>query len=160
MIKIHDKLFVGNDSDCFYDNKENWVVVHACKHPCHQRAVGYRGNLNKNHPNYLILEEEKHLYLNMVDMNMTLSHEFTEPIIKTALNFIERNVNSKEVLIHCNLGRSRSPALALLFLSKRKKILSNDNYQEAKKQFVKLFPNYTPGIGIDSYLSKYWNELK
>ena len=160
MIKIHDNLFIGNEYDCFYDGRKDWVVVHACKSPCHQRAVGYRGNLNKNHPNYLILEEEKHLYLNMVDMNMMLSHEFTEPIIKTALDFIGRNINSKEVLIHCNLGRSRSPALALLFLSKRKNVLCSDNYQEAKKQFIKLFPNYIPGIGIDSYLSKYWNELK
>ena len=160
MIKIHDNLFIGNDSDCFYDNKEDWVVVHACKHPCHQRAVGYRGNLNKNHPNYLILEEEKHLYLNMVDMNTMLSHEYTEPIVKAALNFIERNINSKNVLIHCNLGRSRSPALAMLFLAKRKNILPKDSYKEAKREFMKLFPNYVPGIGIDSYLSKYWDVLR
>ena len=94
MIKIHDNLFIGNDSDCFYDNKEDWVVVHAYKHPCHQRVARYQGNLNKNHPNYLIFETEKHLYLNMVDMNTMLSHEYTEPIVKAALSFIERNINS------------------------------------------------------------------
>jgi len=160
MIKIHDNLYIGNDSDCFYDDREDWVVVHACKHPCHQRAVGYRRNLNKNNPNYLIFETEKHLYLNMVDMDMTLSHEFTKPIITTTLDFIERNITSKKVLIHCNLGRSRSPALALLFLSKRKNVISNDKYQEAKREFMKLFPNYTPSLGVESYLVRYWQELK
>lgn len=160
MIKILDNLFIGNEYDCFYDGREDWVVIHACKSPCHQRAVGYRGNLNKNHPNYLILEEEKHLYLNMVDMNTMLSHEYTEPIVKATLNFIERNIKSKNVLIHCNLGRSRSPALAMLFLAKRKNILCSDNYREAKREFIKLFPNYVPGMGIDRYLENYWNDLK
>ena len=160
MIKIHDNLFVGNENDCFYDNLENWVVIHACKSPCHQKAVGYRGNLNKNHPNYLILEKEKHLYLNMVDMNMMLSHEYTEPIVKATLNFIERNIDSKNVLIHCNLGRSRSPALVMLFLAKRKDVLPNNNYVEAKREFLKLFPDYIPGIGIERYLEKFWDQLK
>ena len=160
MIKILDNLFIGNEYDCFYDGREDWVVIHACKSPCHQRAVGYGGNLNKNHPNYLILEEEKHLYLNMVDMNTMLSHEYTEPIVKATLNFIERNIKSKNVLIHCNLGRSRSPAVAMLFLAKRKNILPNDSYKEAKREFIKLFPNYVPGMGIDRYLENHWNDLK
>lgn len=160
MIKIHDNLFVGNEYDCFYDNREDWVVIHACKSPCHQKAVGYIGNLNKNHPNYLILEKEKHLYLNMVDMNTMLSHEYTKPIVETSLNFIERNINSNNVLIHCNLGRSRSPALAMLFLAKRKNILSNSSYMEAKGEFMKLFTDYVPGPGIEKYLETYWNDLK
>ncbi len=160
MIKIHDNLFVGNESDCFYDGREDWVVIHACKSPCHQRAVGYRGNLNKNHPNYLILERENHLFLNMVDMNMMLSHEYTKPIVETTLDFIERNINSKNILIHCNLGRSRSPALVMLFLTKRKDVLPNTSYEKAKKEFMKLFTNYIPGTGIERYLENYWDQLK
>jgi len=159
MIKIYDSLFVGNESDCFYDNKPNWAVIHACKSPCHQRAVGYRGNLNKNHPNYLIFEKENHLFLNMVDMDMPLSHEFTEPIVSAALGFIEKNIKSKNVLIHCNEGQSRAPALALLFLAKRKNIISNENYQKAKVEFIRLFPNYQPGRGIEIYLINYWSQL-
>ena len=160
MIKLHENLFVGDGNDCFYEDKPDWVVVHACKHPCHQRAVGYSGNLNRLHPNYLILSKENHLYLNMVDMSMPLSHEFTLPIISTTLDFIEKNIGSKKVLIHCNLGRSRSPALALLFLAKRKNVISNKGYQNAKEDFVKIFPSYQPGKGIESYLIDYWDELK
>lgn len=160
MIEIDTKLFVGNEYDCFHNDKEGWSVIHACKSPCHQKAVGYKGNLPKNHPNYLIFEKEKHLYLNMVDMNMPLSHEFTEPIISTALDFIEIHIKSKKILIHCNLGYSRSPAIALLFLAKRKKNITNESYNKAKEDFTKKYANYNPGRGIDSYLNKYWNELK
>ena len=96
----------------------------------------------------------------MVDMNRTLSHKFTEPIITTALDFIEKNIGEKNILIHCNLGRSRSPALALLFLAKRNSILNNASYQEAKKDFMNIFPYYQPGIGIDSYLNLYWSKLR
>jgi hypothetical protein len=88
MIEIHKNLFVGNESDCFYDDRDGWVIAHACKHPCHQKSVGYRGNLNRNHPNYLILEKENHIFLNMVDMKRPLSNVFTEPIILATLNFI------------------------------------------------------------------------
>jgi predicted protein tyrosine phosphatase len=160
MIRTYDNLFVGDEIDCFYDDKPEWVVVHACKHPCHQRAVGYRGNLNRNHPNYLILEKEKHLFLNMVDMDMPLSHEFTGPIILAVLDFIEKNIQSKNILIHCNHGLSRSPALALLFLAKRKKVINNENYRKAKQDFIKLFPNYQPGRGVDIYLTNYWSKLR
>ena len=159
MIKICEKLFVGDDSDCFYEEKPGWVIIHACKHPCHLRAVGYRGNLSKTHPNYLIFQRGSHLFLNMVDMNRTLSHEFTEPIITKTLDFIEKNIEDNNVLIHCNRGNSRSPALALLFLAKKKNVLSNASYQTAKSEFTDIFSAYNPGRGIDSYLNLYWSEL-
>ena len=160
MIEVYNNLFVGNDSNCFYENKDDWVIIHACKHPCHQRAVGYKGNLNGSHPNYLVLEKEGHLFLNMVDMNTPLSHKFTEPIILAALAFIEKNIGLRKVLIHCNVGQSRSPTLALLFLSKRKKVISDENYQEAKKEFIKIFPLYQPGRGIEIYLTRCWDMIK
>ena len=160
MIKVYENLFVGNESSCFWDTRAEWAVIHACKHPCHQRAVGYRGSLNRNHPNYLILERDNHLFLNMVDMDQQLSHEFTEPIISAALKFIEENIQSKKVLIHCNLGQSRSPALALLFLAKRENVLSNENYQEAKEDFIRICPQYCPGRGIEIYLLNHWSQLE
>jgi len=159
IIKVCDKLFVGDESACFYEDRPNWAVIHACKHPCHQRAIGYRGNLNKNHPNYLISEKGSHLFLNMVDMETPLSHEFTEPIVSKVLDFIDKNIESNSVLIHCNQGYSRSPALALLFLAKRRDVISNKSYQEAKNDFLKIFPQYSPGRGIDTYLDQFWDEL-
>ena len=160
MIEVDENLFVGDESDCFYNEKEGWAVVHTCKHPCHQKAIGYRGSLNRNHPNYLILERSNHLFLNMVDMDMRLSHEFTEPIVTAALDFIENHIDTKGILIHCNLAQSRSPALAMVFLAKRKSSISNETYPLAKEDFIKLYPNYTPGRGVESYLIKHWRDLQ
>ena len=89
-----------------------------------------------------------------------LSHKYTEPIVLAALNFIERNIGSKKVLIHCNRGQSRSPALALLFLAKRRKSICNDSYDVAKEEFIKLCPNYLPGMGVQSYLAQYWGAIE
>lgn len=160
MLNIYKNLFIGNESDCFYGDRSGWVVVHACKHPCHQKALRYRGNLNESHPNYLVFEKGSHLFLNMVDMIQPLLHRFSKPIISSALNFIDKNIKSNNVLIHCNLGKSRSPALALLFLAKRKNVISNISYKQAKDEFIKLFPQYQPGQGIEIYLIKYWGLLK
>lgn len=160
MIEVDKNLFVSDENSCFYEDRSDWVVVHACKHPCHLNGVGYQGNLHSGHPNYLVLEKENHLFLNMVDMARQLSHTFTKPIINAALNFIERNIKEKKVLIHCNKGESRSPALALLFLAKKKSVLSNDSYCKAKEEFTKLYPGYNPGRGVEIYLNKYWRELE
>lgn len=160
MNEVDKKLFVGDDGDCFYDERDGWAVIHACKHPCHQRAVGYTDNLNRNHPNYLILENKSHLFLNMVDMNMPLSHEFTGPIVGSALDFMDKYIEGRSILIHCNLAQSRSPSLVLLYLAKRKKIISNESYQDAKEDFIKLYLQYNPGAGIETYLTNHWEGLQ
>lgn len=159
MKEIYKKLYVGSLSDCSYEIKDGWVVIHACKSPCHQYAVGYRGNLLKTHPNYLILEQELHLFLNMVDMNVPLDHRYTGPIINTTMNFIQKNIQTKDVLIHCNQGLSRSPALALIYLAKRANIINNQSYEKAKTDFIRIFPNYQPSSGLNYYLTQCWNQL-
>jgi len=151
-------LFVGNLRDCFYVHNPDWAVIHACKHPCHQQAVGYQGNLDPSHPRYLSIERDNHLFLNMVDMVGMPSYQFTKQIVQTALDFIDEKIVDHKVLIHCNKGQSRAPIIALLFLSKRRKAISNRSYEEARKGFIKLFVNYQPGKGLENYLIKYWGE--
>lgn len=158
MREVANNLFVGSGNDCFYQDEPNWAVVHACKDPCHKFGVGYSRSLKPTHPNYLTLPKENHLFLNFVDMDVLL-HKYTEPIVQAALNFIETKLKTGNVLIHCNQGQSRSPALALLFLAKRAKSIPFNDYSSAKTAFTKLYPNYVPGRGVDSYLQEYWNAL-
>ncbi|MFH1802535.1 MAG: dual specificity protein phosphatase [archaeon] len=158
-IKIYENLYVGDESSCFYNEKEGWAAIHACKSPCHQRIVGYKGNLNPRHPNYLIKELENHLALNMVDMNTPLSPKFTNPIFSKALEFIKKHISDKNVLVHCNVGVSRSPAIALVYLAKVAGRISNDSYDDAKNEFSKRYPAYNPGPGIDFYLRRNWESL-
>jgi len=61
MKEIINNLFIGNDTDCLnIKNDENYTIIHACK-TCHQKGVGYRGNLSSNLPHYLILEHNNRL---------------------------------------------------------------------------------------------------
>ena len=86
MIEVSEKLFIGDDRDCLFDERTDWAVIHACKHTCHQNAVGYRGNLPSNHPNYLTFERGNHLFLNIIDPEkplfkpQLLHPRITEPV--------------------------------------------------------------------------------
>lgn len=159
MEEVFDNLYVGADRSCNQSSGE-WAVVHACKHPCHQRAVGYRGSLPQSHNEYLVAERETDLYLNMVDMDRQLSHEFTEPIVAAALGFIEKHIVSRDVLVHCNQGMSRSPALAMLYLAKREGVVPDSSYGAAREAFSDRYPRFQPGRGVDAYLREYWTRLE
>ncbi|MDD2622122.1 MAG: dual specificity protein phosphatase family protein [Bacteroidales bacterium] len=158
MLQIYDKIYVGSEQDCNFNAPDGWVIIHACKHPCHIKAVGYKGSLPKSHPNYLILENNKHLVLNMVDMEQELHPTYTNPIMKAAINFIEKYIEMNKILIHCNQGQSRSPSIALIYMA-RKGIINNESYPAASKEFIKLYQYYQPGRGIAAYMNNNWDFL-
>lgn len=150
-------LYIGNNSDCFWDDRSGWSVVHACKHPCHCYAVGYKGDLYSTHPSYLIFRRESHLVLNLVDMDH-LNDRFMRPIIMAFYSFMDE-MEGQKILIHCNRGESRAPSLAILYLAKRKKIIPDDSFDTAKQSFKKVYPLYNPGRGFTKYLQQYWDLL-
>lgn len=156
MKDIFPNLFVGSDIDCSQINS-NFACIHACK-TCHQTGVGYRGNLPSSHLNYLIYENGIHLYLNMVDMDRELMPKFTHPIMKCAIIFIEKYLHERNILIHCNQGQSRSPAIGLLYLA-RHEIVDNSSYSSAKTAFSLLYPQFNPGLGIELYLNRNWKDV-
>ncbi|SHN28931.1 dual specificity protein phosphatase [Chitinophaga sp. CF418] len=157
MIQIHPNLFVGNTADCEL-NTPDVAVVHACKDPCHRRAVGYKGNLPSTHPHYLVHQDNNHLYLNMVDMEDEFAAHFTDPIMQQAMAFIERNITERPVLVHCNLGMSRSPSIALLYMARRG-FIGNMSYSIARNDFKTIYAPYNPGNGIATYLNRNWEKL-
>jgi len=157
MIEVHKNIFVGSEIGCFHDQKEDWIVIHACKNPCHCHAVGYGGNLPNTHSEYFISEKENHLYLNMVDMKRPFSPTHTHPMMKKDLNLIYSSINDKKILVHCNMGQSRSASIVLLYLARENKI-SKDSFNEVFKNFLDIYPNYNPGEGIKSYLNFNWRN--
>lgn len=156
MKEVTQNLFIGDDFDCL-SSGSNYAVIHACK-TCHQKGVDYKGNLNSNHPNYLIYKNDDHLFLNMVDMERELLAKFTHPIMESALSFIRVHIEIQKILIHCNQGQSRSPSIGLLYLAQTGNI-SNNSYKDAVKDFINIYPAYNPGIGIQLYLQKHWQSL-
>ena len=156
MFEISERLFIGSDADHRFGDNE-WAIVHACKSPCHQQAVGYRRSLPRSHPNYLALERPDDLFLNMIDPPDPL---FMPPLFSSFLEFAPRHwEQGKKVLVHCNQGESRAPSLGLLFLVKYKNEISDASYQAARMEFQKLYPYYQPGQGIQIYLADHWGEF-
>jgi hypothetical protein len=156
MIEISERLYIGSGADCRIGGND-WAIVHACKTPCHQRAVGYRGNLPNTHTNYLVLEDAHDLYLNIIDPVGPL---FMPPLFTSFLEFATRKWDQgKKILIHCNQGESRAPSLGLLFLAKYRNEISGVSFDAAKSEFQTIYPSYRPGTGIQIYLRRKWNEF-
>jgi hypothetical protein len=156
VLEVYERVWVAGDQECRSGDGE-WAVVHACKSPCHQRAVGYRGSLPQSHPNYLALDQGWDLFLNLIDPRGPL---FMPASFITFLDFADVHWEAgRKLLIHCNQGESRAPSLALLFLAKNRSALDNGSYLAARTQFEHLYPNYRPGSGIQVFLSTHWDGL-
>ena len=158
---VYDRVYVGNQEDCVDEQTilDDWAVVHACKFPCHARAVGYTGKskISKKHPNYLSVEHNDHLYLNLID---TLQPLFLPASFDIFLKFAEKKyAEGGTLLIHCNQGMSRSASLALLFLTKSLEVLPPTKYEEAVEAYRKFDPLYAPNFGIHLFLSHNWKYL-
>ena len=156
MYEVHTRLFIGTEVDCRLGD-DTWAVVHACKSPCHQKAVGYRGSLPPTHPNRLVLERGNDLYLNMIDPPQPL---FMPPLFTGFLEFGSRHWDAgRTLLVHCNLGESRAPSLAMLFLAKHLHVIGGSDFDTARTDFLVIFTRYAPGLGIQIYLREHWHEF-
>ena len=156
MIKVHERLFVGDELDC-RNNASGIDIVHACKHPCHVNAVGYRDKLTSSHPNYLFIVKKDNLYLNMIDppaplFKIEMFHKFME------FMSIEWSAE-KNILIHCNKGLSRAPSLALLFMAKSLNIIKLESFVAAKNDFASIIHAYDSVKGIIIFLERKWTSI-
>ncbi len=159
MTQIYPKLFVGTESDyeLHVRGRPGWAVVHACKEPYYRQLLGYTGRgAPKDSPEYLVARRGDRLYLNLVDTEDPAY--VSDDIVRSALEFIrEALATGKDCLVHCNLGESRSPSLALLFLASIGAI-PNANLPEAEVAFLKLYQAYRPKAGMRLYLAAHWAE--
>ena len=158
MIEVCVNLFVGSERDeASIRGQPGWFVVHACKEPYHRQALGYRSQgAPKHHPEYLIAKRTGRLILNLVDAP-DVSYIPPE-IIDAALAAIEQNIISSKVLVHCNLGQSRSPGIAFLYLVRRSSLFAGQNHGDAMLQFRRLYPAFAPAKGMADYIRLNWSK--
>ena len=160
MIEVFPRLFVGDQSDYDQDVKyrEHWRVVHACKEPYHRQLLGYSGRAApKYDPEYLIATRGHRLYLNLVDAPNPAY--IPREIIDAALDFIHEGLQAgQSVLVHCNLGESRSPTIALLYLAQYTDRLPKDSFAVAAREFVKIYPLFRPGGGMAGFAEQNWSR--
>ena len=152
MKKVHN-ITIGSKDD-LYTIKDNWAVVHACK-TAHQKRLNYIGSI-KGSPHYIRFRDGNHLYLNWVDEPS--GRYFQVDTFIEAMDFIDEHIGDKDIFIHCDLGQSRSPTLAMVYLAKRTDFL-DDDFDSAYSKFKGCYPGFDPS-GIIKFVQIHWNEIK
>jgi hypothetical protein len=157
---IYERLYVGDQDD--FENEvrgqRGWKVVQACRDPYHREALGYKGRAApKDHPGYLFLEKGDRLILNLLDADD--SKYIPREIVDAALAFTGKWLRRGwRVLIHCNQGRSRGPAIGLLFLGTHTSIFDGLTFDEAEHRFREIYPDYDPNRGVRGFLIAHWSR--
>lgn len=158
MREVSENLYCG-DINAYPPSAqmEYWATVHACKDPMHRSLVGYTGRgCPKDSPEYLWAERENRLALNIVDAPKP--EFFDKGMIDKALDFIEQKLSEGlKVLCHCNVGESRSASICLLYLIKHG-IIKGKTLEDCEVEFLKVYPEYNPGVGIRGFAKEHWQE--
>jgi len=86
---------------------------------------------------------------------------FTMESFTAFLDFARRHADEgRDILTHCNLGQSRAPSLAMLILAKVKGVIPDESFEEAVTTFRDLWPSYSPGQGITTFMARNWDEIR
>lgn len=154
------KLCIGDDQD--YErikNNEDWRSVRVCKFGSggHKDTLGYYTQAAPKGKNYLQVEKDNRLSINILDLDDPNMIPFE--CIVYALDYIKRELDSgKNILIACNKGQSRAPSTGLAFLRAIGELPYH--FIKAENIFKTLYPQYEPGLGIRQVLKEHWTELE
>jgi hypothetical protein len=156
--EVYKNIFVGDIQSCQNDDLEDFAIVHACRTDCHHKGIDYKKKLNLNTLGYLISNSQTDIYLNLADVR-SINSKATNSIFKSTFEFIDQHFKqNKKIFIHCYFGQSRSSSLALFYLAK-KYLISNNSFEEALKDFRKIYSNEAIGAGFYEYLNNNWQDL-
>jgi hypothetical protein len=154
MQQLLPNLFVGNLEDYQATKKAakpgEWAYVHATQSV---RPAGER-----EHSDYLILQDKNDLYLSWLDTESFTFEPYGPTLFTRVLDFIEERIKTQKVLVHCDVGESRSPTIALLYLAKRARVITDASFDAARAEFAGRYPNYYPS-GIRIYVRDNWEKI-
>lgn len=173
MIEVIDNLYVGGDKDYerIKDNK-GWSIIRACKEGPggHRQTLGYESLGAPKDKNYLSVRKGNRLVLNMLDLtkeysiadsgkDIKKSLEFIDKMVDEALDFIDERIKAGDkVLVSCNMGISRSPTTAFLYMKKAGEF-PEYSYKWARQIFKTLYPPYKPNVVMDRYSREKYDKL-
>lgn len=158
-IMVHEGLFVGPGADTY---RFAGSILHCAQDPWFEQARTTYTLLWKNGipgemvpPKYVgqnaIRAKYNELALNMVDADKV--GYFPDEMINAGLDFItERFAEGDPVLVHCNMGISRSPSMAFLWMFEHGFL--DDEFRYAVPQFKEIYRDWCPGSGVWNYLKR------
>lgn len=146
MIEVDKNLFVGSQWNLEQVQKEpGWYIIHAAQIPWFR-------DLNING---LWYESGASLTLNLLDARDI--KYIQKEVINKGIEAINNNRNTK-IFIHCNMGLSRSPSIVFLYMLKHTNLLRKDLLEHSIEDFRKLYPQYSPGLGLQQFITLYYHE--
>lgn len=164
-------IYTCENASLSYCNQEEYESIKAsgldipallcAKHPYHKQIVGYEKNCPKNHPEYLVsYKPNEHLMaLNMIDAEKP--EFFSDEMIFAGLRFIDDELaKSRNVVVVCNKGESRSPSMCLLYLMANNYFDKKLKFSEVFSEFENLALNWNPKSGILQYCINFWDRIK
>ncbi len=169
MIEVHPGLFVGKQEDLLslpiehvpgdFVQFPGWAVVHAAKEPTHREFVGYVAKGAPKGDEYLFARRGWRLALNLIDVAFP---EYVKPeLVDKAMDFIhDARCHRLKVLIHCNQGGSRAPALALHWLRRNSPICAGpaNDFETAEATMRRIYPAYKPAEGVRGFVKEHWDD--
>lgn len=163
--EVFPGLHVGSAADwewlSGYVDTDDWFVLHAAKLPWHKDFCGYTGRgAPKDDPEYYVARRGNRMALNLIDVENV--DWMPPPIFDAALEFISEGIDAgKNVLVHCNQGGSRAPAIALLWLHLNTLDGSDWRrpFEEAEEKFRAIYPAYAPAGGPREYVRRAWQVV-
>lgn len=159
MEQIIDRLYVGNDSD--YEKlkgRSGWSVLRCCKEGPggHRETVDYGTRSAPQGKEYLAALRGPLMALNFID-----SHDpnfIPLEMVSKGIEFIgKRLAEGDKVLVACNLGHSRGPTTAMLYLRSVGELTGS--FGASERIFKTLYPHFDPGIGVRQFARSHWHSF-
>ena len=166
---IHPRLHIGDDSDATallrtvrrgtgpwqVEPAEDWHIIHAAKTPWHATMAGYpQGSAApEDSPERWWADRPRRTALNLVDSPHQLE-ELVLPILDHAAKRISQHLaTGGRVLVHCNMGHSRSPATALWWMHRT---LPHETCEDQSQQLLANYPDARLDTGIGNLVRRAW----
>jgi|GEM_PF-1402173 len=150
MKEVRNNLYIAKREDLTKTNEDDYAFIHATK-------TMFKGNKNE-----VLIEEDNHLYLNWVDSPDMKYFDFNNKgtdVFISILDFIDKWINCRKVIINCDEGISRSPTIAMVYMAKRTKEISNKDHVFAERDFSNIYESYWAGKGISDFVFKNWFKI-
>lgn len=167
---IHERLYIGNDEDAlrilrtkakagsiktWQEPDEGWAIVHAAKSPWHTALLNYTGPAPISHPERWYAQRDRRTFLNLVDSPSQLA-QLVLPILDYGIGKIDEYVDQGlKVLIHCNMGLSRSPAVVMWW--RRGTEGSLPDFKTARSELAEDHPYVKWDSGIMKLVQENWD---
>lgn len=159
MIKVHENLYVGDDSDFErLHERSGWSFLRCCKFGpgSHKELLGYETQAAPEGKNQFVVRKGNIMALNLLDLHDP--NFVPTEAIQTGLDFIQKELAAgNKVLVACNHGVSRGPTVALMFM----RTLGEFPYgfMQSERIFRGIYHPYNPGIGINQFARQQWAFL-